>query len=128
MITAAYAGLLGLVFLGLTVRVVRRRGAVKAALGDGGDVVLERRIRAHGNFAEFVPLVLVLMTLLELQSVSGWILHLVGACLLVGRVIHGLNISREDEVLAGRAAGMALTLTALGVASIAALLRAFGVM
>ena len=94
MITAAYAGLLGLVFLGLTVRVVRRRGAVKAALGDGGDVVLERRIRAHGNFAEFVPLVLVLMTLLELQSVSVWILHLVGACLLVGRVIHGLNISR----------------------------------
>lgn len=128
MITAAYAGLLGLVFLVLTVRVVTRRGAVKASLGDGGDILLERRIRAHGNFIEFVPLGLILMTLLEMQSVSIWIVHFVGVCLLVGRVIHAVNISRENESLGGRIVGMALTMTALGVASIAALVRSFGVM
>ena len=128
MITAAYAGLLGLVFLVLTVRVVTRRGAVKASLGDGGDILLERRIRAHGNFIEFVPLGLILMTLLEMQSVSIWIVHFVGVCLLVGRVIHAVNISRENESLGGRIVGMLLTLTALGVASIAALVRSFGVM
>ncbi|WP_420565044.1 MAPEG family protein [Thalassobaculum sp.] len=128
MITAAYAGLLGLVFLVLTVRVVTRRGAVKASLGDGGDILLERRIRAHGNFIEFVPLGLILMILLEMQSVSIWIVHLVGICLLVGRVIHAVNISRENESLGGRIVGMLLTLTALGVASIAALVRSFGVM
>lgn len=128
MITAAYAGLLGLIFLILTVRVVTRRGAVKATLGTGGDILLERRIRAHGNFIEFVPLVLVLMILLEMQNLSVWLLHLVGVCLVVGRVIHGANISRENESLGGRIVGMLLTMTALGVASIAALLRSFGVM
>jgi hypothetical protein len=128
MITAAYAGLLGLVFLVLTVRVVTRRGAVKASLGDGGDILLERRIRAHGNFIEFVPLGLILMILLEMQSVSIWIVHFVGVCLLVGRVIHAVNISRENESLAGRIVGMLLTMTSLGVASIFALLRGFGVM
>lgn len=127
MITAVYAGLLGLVFLVLTVRVVTRRGAVKATLGDGGDVQLQRRIRAHGNFIEFVPLVLILMILLEMQSLSIWLVHLVGICLVVGRLIHCVNISRENESLGGRIAGMLLTMTALGVASIAALLRAFGV-
>jgi len=128
MITAAYAGLLGLVFLVLTVRVVLRRGAVKTALGDGGDMLLKRRIRAHGNFIEFVPLVLILMILLEMQSVSLWIVHLVGVCLVVGRVIHSANISRENESLGGRVVGMALTMIALGIASVFALLRAFAVM
>lgn len=127
MITAAYAGVLGLVFLVLTVRVVMRRNTVKASLGDGGDILLERRIRAHGNFIEFVPLVLILMMLMELQSQSIWLLHLVGVCLVVGRVIHCVNISRENESLGGRIVGMALTMTALGVASLAALLRSFGV-
>lgn len=128
MITAAYAGLLGLVFLVLTARVVLRRGAVKTTLGDGGDVLLQRRIRAHGNFIEFVPLVLILMILLELQNVSIWIVHLVGVCLVVGRLIHCVNISRENEALAGRVVAMLLTLTALGVASVFALLRAFALM
>ncbi|WPZ32594.1 MAPEG family protein [Thalassobaculum sp. OXR-137] len=128
MITAAYAGLLGLIFLILTVRVVMRRGAVRATLGTGGDVLLERRIRAHGNFIEFVPLVLILMILLEMQNVSIWIVHVVGVCLVIGRVIHGANISRENESLGGRVVGMVLTMTALGVASIFALLRSFGVM
>ena len=128
MITAIYAGILGLIFLVLTVSVVLRRGAVRATIGTGGDILLERRIRAHGNFIEFVPLVLILMILLELQNVSLWIVHLVGVCLVIGRVIHAANISRENEVLAGRIVGMALTMTALGVASIFALLRSFGVM
>ena len=128
MITAAYAGLLGLIFLVLTVRVVLRRGAVKTTIGTGGDILLERRIRAHGNFIEFVPLVLILMILLEMQASSIWIVHLVGVCLVVGRVIHCVNISRENESLGGRIVGMVLTMTALGVASITALLRAFAVM
>ena len=51
---------------------------------------------------------LILMILLELQSVSIWIVHFVGICLLVGRVIHAVNISRENEVLAGRIVGMLL--------------------
>ena len=128
MITAIYAGLLGLIFLVLTVSVVLRRGAVRATIGTGGDILLERCIRAHGNFIEFVPLVLILMILLELQNVSLWIVHLVGVCLVIGRVIHAANISRENEVLAGRIVAMLLTLTALGVGSIFALLRGFGVM
>lgn len=128
MITAGYAGVLGLLFLALTIRVIARRRSVKAALGDGGDTQLERRIRAHANFAEFVPLVLVLMVMIEIQDAPAWLVHAVGVCLITGRIVHASSIVREPEVMAGRVAGMALTQTALALASIAGLAGAAGLL
>ena len=65
-ITALYAGLLAPLFLLLSVRVIRqRRGAKVAVRGDGGDAMLLRRMRVHANFAEYVPLALLLMALAE---------------------------------------------------------------
>lgn len=128
MITAGYAGVLGLLFLVLTVRVVRRRGTVKAALGDGDDTQLRRRIRAHANFAEYVPLILVLMALIELQAAPVWFVHAVGICLLAGRIVHAFSIVREPEVMAGRVAGMVLSMTALTLASVAGMASAFGLL
>lgn len=55
-ITMAYAGLLALMFVALSARVIVRRRSAHAALGDGDDNDLSRRIRAHGNFAEYAPL------------------------------------------------------------------------
>lgn len=126
MITSLYAGLLGLVLIVLSIRVIgaRRRGGI--GLGDGGDRSLQRRIRAQGNFAEYVPIVLLLMLPAEWQGVASWVLHLVGGCLLVGRIVHALSISREPEIPVGRVIGMALTFTSLGISSVACLAVAFG--
>jgi uncharacterized membrane protein YecN with MAPEG domain len=62
-ITALYAALLTMLFVVLSVRVIAMRRGSGAALGDGGNPELLRRIRVQGNFAEYVPLGLVLLRL-----------------------------------------------------------------
>ena len=68
-IVALYAALLAVMYVVLTVRVILVRVALKASLGDGGgDTRLLRAVRAHGNFAEFVPFAVVLIALAEMNG------------------------------------------------------------
>ncbi len=65
-ITLIYAGLLGLLFLLLSFWVVKRRAQFRVMIGEGEAPEMLAAIRAHGNFAEYVPLTLLLMALCEL--------------------------------------------------------------
>lgn len=107
-ITPLYAGLLALWFLALSIRVVQRRGH-GVSLGHGDDAVLLRRIRGHGNFAEYVPLILLLMALLEYGGMRGYLLHLFGVTLLIARVLHGVALSYTEKWKFGRFYGTLLT-------------------
>ena len=122
LITSFYAVPIAILYLVLTFRVisVRRRNAV--ALGDGGNPVLLRRIRAQGNLTEYAPLILVLMLMGELQGASALLLHAIGIALLAGRTLHAFGISQAREDIRLRAAGMVLTLTAIAVAALIAVL------
>jgi uncharacterized membrane protein YecN with MAPEG domain len=119
-VTGPFAALLALLLLALSVRVIRERSRVNAPLGDGGDSRLRRAVRAQGNCAEYAPIGLLLMAIAELNGVADWLLYIVGAALLAGRLLHALAITREPEPLQARMAAMALTFTALGVAAMAA--------
>lgn len=112
-ITPLYAGLLALCYFVLSIRVIGGRRAGNVTLGDGGDASLLRRIRAHGNFAEYVPLVLVLMVLLETASTPAWLLHAIGATLLIGRLLHAYALSFTEKFMLGRVVGMMMTFAAL---------------
>jgi hypothetical protein len=116
-ITAVYAGLLGLVFIVLSARVIGQRRGAKVSLGDGGNAVLLRRMRVHGNFAEYVPLALVLLGLAESLGAPAWLLHTAGAGLLAGRLSHAFGVSQTPERFLFRVSGMAATLTVLGLLS-----------
>ncbi len=74
-ITLIYAGLLGLLFLLLSFWVVKRRAQFKVMIGEGEAPEMRAAIRAHGNFAEYVPLTLLLMALCELAGVGAFWLH-----------------------------------------------------
>ena len=87
-VTALYAGLLGLVFIVLSFRVVRLRGKHRVDLGDGGVDELVRAVRVHGNFAEYVPLALVLMLLAEGAGAADGLLHGLGILLVLARLSH----------------------------------------
>jgi uncharacterized membrane protein YecN with MAPEG domain len=113
-VTSIYAGLLALWFLVLGVRVIRGRRA-GPSLGDGGDPRMLRLIRGHANFAEYVPLIVVMMGLLELGHTSIYLLHAVGIALLAGRLLHGYAFSFTDHFKFGRFWGSALTFLVLGV-------------
>ena len=89
-ITTLYAGLLGLLMALLSIRVPLRRGALNVPFGDGGDEALATRIRAFGNFIEYVPMLLLLLALLELGGLSAGRLHALGSTLLAARALHAL--------------------------------------
>jgi uncharacterized membrane protein YecN with MAPEG domain len=120
--TPLWASLLTILYLWLAAQVIRARYRTRTALGSGGDPGLERAIRAHANFAEYVPLALILIACIELQGGWPWLAHLLGATLLAGRTIHALGISQEAEVLSRRRNGMILTVTTLATAALANLL------
>lgn len=108
-ITTLYAGLLGLWFLVLGFRVSLNRSAERS-LGDGGDPRMLRIIRAHANFAEFVPMMLLMLGLLEYGgTLPAWLLHALGLCLLLARLAHGLSMSFWQRWIGGRFIGALLT-------------------
>ena len=108
-ITPIYAGLLAFLYFVLSYRIIQMRGPGGPSLGDGGNPVLLRRIRAHGNFNEYVPFILVMIAMLEFGKQPDWLLHTLGATLLVARLLHGYALSFTTNFRFGRFWGTALT-------------------
>ena len=123
--TLATAGALSLVYVVLMLRIVRMRFKHSISLGDGGNSEIQKRIRAHGNFAEYVPLLLILMALLELGGFDKTILMGAGAGLVFLRIIHVIGIHRKSPNLF-RAVGTVGTVALIIWFSIAALQMALG--
>lgn len=114
-VTLCTAGAAAVVNLWLAVRIGQVRYAANVFVGDGGDDRLVRRMRAQLNFAEYVPLTLILLALVELATGSSIWLWGVGAAIILGRLLHAFGM---DGWSLGRRIGIALTLlTMLGLAA-----------
>ena len=83
LIAAFYAALLGLLGAALTVRVIVQRARLHVNAGDGGVPAMAQAIRAHANFAEHVPLALLLIAFAELLGTPALPLHVLGVSLIV---------------------------------------------
>lgn len=126
---APYAALLGLFYVFLSVRVANYRRRERVGIGHTDHAVLERRVRAHGNFIEYVPLALLLLLLCGATGSPPLLLHLLGIALVVGRLLHAFSILREEpqhQRYYARALGMVLTLAVISIASIILLLHWIG--
>jgi uncharacterized membrane protein YecN with MAPEG domain len=117
-IVPLYAALLALLFVVLSVRTLRLRRRLRIAVGDAGDATMLRAMRVHANFAEYVPLSLVLLFFVESDGASALLLHGLGLGLLVGRLVHAYGVSQARERFAFRVIGMALTLGVLAVSAL----------
>ena len=118
-ITALYAALLAVLFLVLTIRTLNYRRTHKVEIGDGGDKQLLRRIRVHSNFAEYVPMALLLIGFAESLGLSATAVHGLGLLLLAGRIVHAYGLSQTPHILPMRAGGMVATLAAIALAAAA---------
>jgi uncharacterized membrane protein YecN with MAPEG domain len=87
-ITAAYLAVLALIYAALGIQVVRLRRENLAGFGDGGNAELRSAIRAHAHFAEYVPIVVLMVAMLEMSGLSSLKVHLLMATLLVARLLH----------------------------------------
>lgn len=120
-ITAFYAGLSALLLVVLSVRVMLYRRSARIGLGDAGDKTLIRLMRAHGNAVENVLIGLLLLLVLELLAIAPLWLHLFGASLVIGRILHAWGVSRSAGTSFGRLWGMVLTWLAIIVMAVVAL-------
>lgn len=93
-ITLTIAAACGIMNLWLAARVVpgRMKGVM---VGDGGDDRLLATMRAHANFAEYAPIILILIAAIELSGGSPFWLWLAGAVFVVGRLAHALGMTRK---------------------------------
>ena len=124
-VAASYIAALVLLGVVLAVRVITVRRAQKIGLGDGEDRVLRRRIRAHGNYSEYAPLLMIILLALPLLGAKEWLIHLVGEIGLLGRILHAVGISKSGGTSMPRVGGMVLTLAGLLIGAASLLLLAW---
>jgi uncharacterized protein len=108
------AGLAAIINIWLAIRCGQVRTSQKISIGDGGNDALIRRMRAHSNFVEFTPFVLILIALIEYsQGTSTWLWVVMGVYML-GRVAHGVGMDGGEGIMAkGREVGIILTMLIL---------------
>lgn len=112
-LTSFYTGIIGLFYFALSINVIRNRFRFKQSLGAGNETKMEKAVRVHGNFSEYAPLVLLMMGFLELGKESSTTLHIIGGCLLAGRILHAIGLGFIEGTSPFRSIGMVLTFTAM---------------
>jgi uncharacterized membrane protein YecN with MAPEG domain len=120
------AALLALLFVALSIRTLLMRRRLQIAIGDAGNQGMLRAMRVHSNFAEYVPLSLLLLFFVEASGANPLFLHALGASILAGRISHAFGVSQIKEQYAFRVLGMALTLTPIVIAAVRLLLVSVG--
>jgi uncharacterized membrane protein YecN with MAPEG domain len=125
-VTAVYAAILGLIYFALSVWVVMGRAKLRIVNGDGGNTQLHRRIRAHANFAEYVPLILILAALIEGGGGAKAGIHLLLAPLVIARLMHPIGMvaaENSPRQFMFRAPGALITWITLLAAAVLLLIR-----
>lgn len=122
-----YAGLLGLVYIGLSFWVIKLRRKFAQSLGDGGHRPLIKLIRVHANFSEYVPFTLVLLFLCEVYKIGNVYVHILGSGLFVGRLLHAYGLSKRSGPSFGRFYGLALNYLIIIISSLFLILKNLGI-
>ena len=95
-ITALYAGIIAIYAIYLSYQAGSMRGKVGISLFHGDNMELGEKMRRHQNLTEYVPMVLILMGLLEINGASAWLLHASGIVMIVVRVAHAQGLYHHN--------------------------------
>lgn len=121
---APYVAVLALIFVVLSVRTLSLRRKLGIGVGDGDNQQLVKAARAHANFAEYTPLCIILIFLIEVTTDAGWLIHFYCLLLIAGRSVHAFGVSQVKENYNFRVFGMACTFVVLVGASVRLLVAA----
>lgn len=121
--TALYFGLFGFVFVVLSIHVVVVRARTGIHHGDGGNLALNRAIRSHANYAEYVPVILMMVAFAEAGGAPSAAIHWLLAPLFVARLMHPIGMRQPIASISQYAwRATSTTITWLVLAAAAALL------
>ncbi|MEP6064307.1 MAG: MAPEG family protein [Paracoccaceae bacterium] len=119
-VTVIFVGLFVLMSVPMAIAVGLRRAQTGIMILHGDDADLLKRIRAHGNFVEYVPLALLALAAAEFAGAAAWFLIGVGCILLIARILHYASLRGSGKGIA-RVLGAALTSASMLVLALAAL-------
>ena len=111
-ITLMYASIFALFGLYLSFRAGTFRGkaGVSVLYGEPQNMELAERARAHQNFLEYVPIVVIMMGAIEAGGGNAWFLFAAGDLLILARIAHAIGLKHDNMAHKGRALGMFGTL------------------
>jgi uncharacterized membrane protein YecN with MAPEG domain len=115
---------LAFLFISLSLRVIKLRRSRRVAIGSGGDAAVERAMRVHANFAEYVPFALVLLILCAMRGLPDVLMAVLCAILFLGRAVHAYGVSQDKEDFRLRVSGMMATFGVIGTSALALLVLA----
>ena len=124
-ITGFYAGVLALLYVGLTFKVIGLRKKHAVGIGDGENPELTKAIRVHANFSEYVPIALIVFAAYELNGGSVLMLHLLGGLLVTGRFLHALGLTKSTGTSWQRFVGSLATFVTILVLAISNIVAIF---
>ena len=129
-LTSIFGSLFTLFYLFLSFRIGYFRGSpvMKLIFKMGEEIPetkLQRNVRAHGNFSEYVPIFLVLLLIIETLGQSSFH-YLLTTCLIFsyGRLAHAICFAFYDSNPFLRISGMLCTYLGLGIFAVQLLLEA----
>lgn len=102
MITPIYTAILAFMLAGLYLNVVRVRRKHKVGMGNGGNPAVAKAVRAHGNFIETVPFIVLMMAMLETMGAVAVVLHGMGALLVFSRLLSIWGLAESTGTSMGR--------------------------
>lgn len=121
LITFAYLVPLGAMFAVFSLLVVVTRVRNATPFGDGDNTRLRGFVRIHGNFAEWIPMIVLVVAALEISGGSSIQIHGLMGCLLIGRIAHAIGLSQsplKTPHRIGRAIGGITSLLVLVIATV----------
>jgi uncharacterized membrane protein YecN with MAPEG domain len=125
-ITGLYLAILALIYVVLGLQVSRLRRGNRVLFGDGDNIKLRSAIRAHANFAEYVPIIVLMVGMLEMSGMPSARVHLMMSALLLARLIHPVGMYVGPRTLTFqicRVGGILITLAVMVSAAVAGLQR-----
>jgi len=123
-VTLVFVAVFALLQIPMTIAVGLLRAKTDIHFMDGGNALLLRRMRAHGNYTETVPISLLAMAAAELAGAPSMLLWAVGGALLLGRLLHYGTLVTSGFGF-GRAIGMILTFAPLLICPVYVLVSLF---
>ena len=117
MTSVIYASLAAFLMVWLSLKVIKIRRSNKISIGDGGIDDLTIAIAAQSNAVEYIPISLLLLFALEYNQANMLAIHLLGAALIIGRIVHAKGLLSSN--LKQRVLGMQITIYTLLALAIA---------
>lgn len=110
-VTSVWIAVFAIALFLLSFPIALHRKRARTSLGDGGDAALQRRIRAQGNFTEYVPMALLVIGAVEAAGYDSMWVWSLGGLMAAGRLLHAWGILGDR--LPPRALGMMATFLVL---------------